>query len=79
MLTLPTVCSHSFFHKITEGEGREKVWSSVNYIILHVYFFALQEETTGYVKHCVIKWFEKCAWTGDEQRIGVPGLSLVAI
>lgn len=65
-----------FFHKITEGEAKKRFG---NYIILHVYCFDLQEETTGYVKYCVIKWFEKCAWTGNEQRIEVSGLSLAAI
>ena len=44
----------SLVHKITGGEARGKIWSSV-ILLLHFYSFDLQKELTSEAKYCVIK------------------------
>ena len=70
------LCSHSLFVSLLKGK-QGKIPDHL-LIILHFFFFNLWEVPTNQAKYCVIKRYERCAKTGDEQSLRVTGLKLVA-
>ena len=57
-LSLNAILFTQFVHKIAEGEAKEEIWSSVNYL-----FFISTSLIYGkdqYARYCVIKRFERC-------------------
>lgn len=64
-----------FVQEIDEGEAREEIWSSLNYLFLHS--SEPLEQLTSQARHCVIIRSEQCPWAGVEQSIEVPGLAVI--